>query len=244
MRPPGRGSRSWTRSRPPCRAASRTRGRIGVAGRQLACQSGHFGCPGPFGALFADHFVVGVVVARVGGGDGAEAGEEGEAQAGGDGLAVGGEEAGEDVLALGAVEADGGLPGEVVEADVVRVDAGGDGAEQCGGLALEADGHVAQAGRPAAGLEEGAGDDADRVGEVGDPGVGVGASAVFGDVQPDGGRAQGLGRSSGAGGLLAGAAAFQGPGLVLGAGRPVAGLEEGGGPRRRRRARCPGRGRW
>lgn len=75
------------------------------------------------------------------------------------------------------------------------------------------------------GLEEGAGDDPDRVGEVDDPGVGVGAADAFGDVEDHRDRAQRLGEAARAGRLLADAAALQGPGLVLLAGGLAADAE-------------------
>lgn len=68
-------------------------------------------------------------------------------QVGGDGVAVLGEQARQDVLAGGAAEPDGGLPGEVVEADVAQVDLGGRHVEEAGELPLEADGDVAEPDR-------------------------------------------------------------------------------------------------
>ncbi|MGX1252727.1 hypothetical protein RKD48_005238 [Streptomyces ambofaciens] len=103
----------------------------------------------------------------------------------------------------------------MVEADVVQVDVGGRHPEQRGELALEADRHVAQPDRPVPGLEQGAGDDADRVGEVDDPRVRVGPAHPLGDVQHHRHRAQRLGEPARAGRLLADAAALQRPGLVL-----------------------------
>ena len=102
----------------------------------------------------------------------------------------------------------------MVEVDVVRRHA-----EQRGELALEADRDVAQPHRPVSRPEQGAGDDADRVGEVDDPRVRVGAAYPFGDVEHDRHRAQRLGEAARAGGLLAHAAALQRPCLVLLPGR-------------------------
>ena len=114
-----------------------------------------------------------------------------------------------------AVHQHGPLPGQVVQADVVQGDPGRVDAEQPGELPLEADGHVAQADRAVPGVQQGPGDDADRVGEVDDPGAGLGpAPGPLGDVQHDRHGAQRLGQAAGAGGLLADAAALQRPGLV------------------------------
>lgn len=98
---------------------------------------------------------------------------------------------------------------------MVEVDVGGRDAEQRGELPLEADRHVAQPDRLVPGLQQGAGDDPDRVGEVDDPGVRVGAADPFGDVEDHRDRAQRLGEAARPGRLLADAAALQGPGLVL-----------------------------
>jgi hypothetical protein len=136
-----------------------------------------------------------------------------------------GEQLGQCVLALGAAEPYPGLPGEVVEAHVFEVDVGGGDAEEPGELPLEADRHVAQPDRLVPGLEKGAGDDPDRVGEVDDPGVRVGAADAFGDVEDHRDRAQRLGEAARAGRLLADAAALQGPGLVLLAGGLAADTE-------------------
>ena len=130
----------------------------------------------------------------------------------GDLLAVGRDQPGQPV---GAVHQDGPLPGQVVEADVVQLDLGRIGAEQPGEQPLEPDGHVAQADRAVPGVQQGAGHDADRVGEVDDPGPGVGPlPGPLGDVQHDRHGPQRLGQAARAGGLLADAAALQRPGLV------------------------------
>ena len=64
-------------------------------------------------------------------------------------------------------------------------------------------------------IEQRAGDDPDRVGEVDDPRVRRSAAPHFvGDVEHDRHRAQSLGEASGTGGLLADAAASQRNGLV------------------------------
>ncbi|CAM5505988.1 hypothetical protein STENM327S_01139 [Streptomyces tendae] len=160
---------------------------------------------------------MGVVVAQVVGGDDAQAVQQrpGQAQVGGDRLPVLGQQPGQHVLALRTAEPYAGLPGEVVESHVVQVDVGGCHPEQRGELALEPDRHVAQPDRAVPGPEQGPGDDADRVGEVDDPGVRVGPAHPLGDVEHHRHRAQRLGEAARAGRLLADAAALQRPGLVL-----------------------------
>ena len=71
------------------------------------------------------------------------------------------------------VDHDPADPGQVVEPDVLEPHLVGADAEPRGEPALEADGDVAQAERAVAFVEQGAGDDADRVGEVDDPGAGL-----------------------------------------------------------------------
>ncbi len=164
---------------------------------------------------------MGVVVAQVVRRDDAQAVQEGpgQTQVGGDRVPVPGQQAGQHVLALGAAEPYGGLPGEVVEPDVVQVDVGRCHPQQRGELALQPDRHVAQPDRAVPGLEQGAGDDAHRVGEVDDPRVRVGPAYPLGDVQHHRHRAQRLGEPARAGRLLADAAALQRPRLVLLPGR-------------------------
>jgi len=91
----------------------------------------------------------------------------------------------------------------MVQGDPTVVDA-----EPVGEGPLEADGDVAQSDGPVARVEQGAGDDADGVGEVHDPRVGGARGDPLGQVQHDRNRAQGLGQAAGAGGLLADAAAL------------------------------------
>ena len=115
-------------------------------------------------------------------------------RAGGDLVAVLGEKVGEDV---GAVDADAAHPGEVVQADVVdqhpvRLDA-----EQPREAALEPDRHVAEADGAVPRVEEGARDDADRVREVDDPGVGRRPlTCALGQFEDDRHRAERLGEST------------------------------------------------
>ncbi len=126
-----------------------------------------------------------------------------------------GEQGPQQVLAVRAAPAHAELPGEVVEAHVVQVDVGRRQVQQGRELPLEADGDVAQPDGLVPGLQEGPGDDPDRVGEVDDPGVRVGPPDPLGDVEDHRDRAQRLGEPARARGLLADAAALQRPGLVL-----------------------------
>lgn len=98
---------------------------------------------------------------------------------------------------------------------MVQVHIGGGDPEQCGELPLEADRHVAQSDGLVTGLEQRARHDPDRVREVDDPGVRVGAADALRDVEDHGHRAQRLGEAARAGRLLPDAAALQRPGLVL-----------------------------
>ena len=70
-----------------------------------------------------------------------------------------------------AVHADGPLPAQVVEPDVLELDPLRLDAEPAGQPALDADRHVAQPERAVAVVDERLGDDPDRVREVDDPGV-------------------------------------------------------------------------
>ena len=97
----------------------------------------------------------------------------------------------------------------MVELDVVGLDA-----EPRREPALESDRHVAQPDCAMPFLEQSARDDADRVGEVDDPGVRVASPHPIGDVENDRHRAQRLREATGSGGLLTNTAALQRPGLV------------------------------
>ena len=131
-----------------------------------------------------------------------------------------GEQARQHVL---VVQVNRALPGEVVEADVVESHPSRLDAEVPREPALEADGHVAQSDGAVPGVEQRAGDDADRVGEVDHPRVGGGQLAgALGDVEDDGNRAQRLRQTARAGGLLADATALERPGLVAVPGRLAA----------------------
>lgn len=98
---------------------------------------------------------------------------------------------------------------------MVQVHLLGRHAELLGEAALEADRHVAQPDALVPGLEQRPGDDADRVGEVDDPGVRRGPSDPLGDVEHHRDRTHRLRQAARAGGLLAHAAALQRPRLVL-----------------------------
>ena len=93
-------------------------------------------------------------------------------------------------------------------------------AEQPGELPLEADRDIAQADRAMPRVEQRAGDDADRVGEVDDPcGALRPLPGALGDVEDHRDGAQGLGQPARPGGLLADAAVLQRPRLVALPGR-------------------------
>ncbi len=106
-------------------------------------------------------------------------------------------------------------PGQVVESGMVEVDVLWRAAEPLGEEALEPDRHVAEADRAVALLQQRARHDADRVGEVDDPGVRRGMSAHgLGDVEHHRHRSQGLRQAAGAGGLLTDAPALERERLV------------------------------
>src|SRR4051812_1015010 len=87
------------------------------------------------------------------------------------------------------VDDDSAFPGEVVETDVVKGDRLGPHAEQSGEESFEADGDVAQPDGAVLRLQQRAGEDADRVGEVDDPRAGCGAPTyLLGDLEYDGDR--------------------------------------------------------
>jgi hypothetical protein len=170
--------------------------------------------PGGRPGLLPHDLVVAVEVAQVVGGDGGLPAQQfgGEHDLRGELGQVAGEQFGE---AVDAVDVGRALPGQVVEADVVQDHRLRCHAEQPGEPALEADRHVAQADGPVSGVEQGPGDDADRVGEVDDPGVRRGQCPdAFGDVEDDRHGPQRLGQPARPGGLLADAAALQREGLV------------------------------
>jgi hypothetical protein len=164
--------------------------------------------------LLVQHLGGGVVVAQVGRGHGPEILEQGhgQAQVGGQLGAVVLQQLGQ---AVGPVDPDGPLPGQVVEADVLQLDPVGGDPEQAGEAALEPDGRVAQPDGPVAPVEQGLGDDPDRVGEVDQPGPGGGPAGRLGrqlEHHRDG--AQGLGEPARPGRLLPDAAELERQGLV------------------------------
>lgn len=191
--------------------------RVPVHLQEFLLHRGDLGGPRGLGAELPYDLVMRVEVPQVVGGDDAEAVHDRvrQTEVVGDGLAVLGEQPGQDVLALGPAEADGRLPGQVVEPDMVEMDVGRCHVEHPGELPLEADGHVAQPDGLVAGLEQRTRDDADGVGEVDDPGVRVGPPDPLGDVQNHRHGPQRLGEPTGTGGLLPDTAALQRPGLVL-----------------------------
>lgn len=200
-------------------------GRVGVHLQQLPLDLGDLGGPGALDLQLLHDQVVLVEVPQVVGGHHAEALDDAPRQPDvvRDLLAEAGEQLRQHLApggrARGVEQGDAALPGEVVEADVVEADQLGVDAEVPGEPPLEADRDVAQADGLVPGALQRPGDDADRVGEVDDPRVGVGPADLLGDVQHHRHRTQGLGQAARPGGLLADAAALQRPGLVLVAGR-------------------------
>ena len=120
---------------------------------------------------------------------------------------------------VAATDSDTAFPGEVIEADVVQLHVLRRHAEHGGERALESDRDVAQADGPVSCLQQGAGDDADRVGEVDDPGLRVAACHLLGDVENHRHRPQGFREPACTRRLLADAAALERPRLVALAGR-------------------------
>ena len=125
-----------------------------------------------------------------------------------------------------AVEQQAPDPGQVVQPDLVDEHALGLDPEHARGGALDADRDVAQADGAVTRVEQAAGDDPDRVGEVDDPGVLGGQLAhALGDLEHDGDGAQRLAEPAGAGRLLADAAAGERDRLVGEAGLLAADAE-------------------
>ena len=105
---------------------------------------------------------------------------------------------------VGAVEAHGADPCQVVQPDLVYIDAFRRDVELGRERALEADRDVAQADGAVAGVEQRSRDDPDRVGEVDDPRV---RRRALGDLEHDGDGAHRLGEAPCARRLLTDAAA-------------------------------------
>ena len=98
---------------------------------------------------------------------------------------------------------------------MLQLDLAGGHPEQAGEAALEPDGGVAQPDGAVAVVEQGLGDDADRVGEVDEPGAGgAPAGGLLGQLEHHRDGAQGLGEAARPGRLLADAAELQRQGLV------------------------------
>ena len=189
-------------------------GRVAVQLQQPPLDPGHLLGPRGAAPLLVQHLGGGVVVAQVGRGDGPEVLEQRQrqAQVGGQLAAVALQQRSQPV---GPVDPDGPLPGQVVEADVLELDPPGGHAQQGGEAALEADGRVAQPDGAVAVVEQGLGDDADRVGEVDEPGAGGGAAGgLISQLEHHRDGAQGLGEAARPGRLLADAAELQRQGLV------------------------------
>jgi hypothetical protein len=157
---------------------------------------------------------VGVEVAKVVGGDGAEIVEHAPRQLDlvGDRIAVLGEHIGQYVA---PVEQNRTHPGEVIETDLVDEDAVRLDAQQARHEALEADGDVAETNRPMTRVEQRTRDDPDGVREVDDPRIRACELAhPLGDSEHDGNSAHRLREAAGARRLLTDAPACERYGLV------------------------------
>jgi len=184
--------------------------RVGVHAEQLALDLGHLERARPAPALLGQHLIVQVEVAQVVGGNGAELVEQAPRQLDlrGDLLAVRSEQLAQHV---GAVEAHGAHPGQVIETDLVNGDAFRRDRKQAGEKALQRDRDVAKTDRPMARIEERAGDDANRIGEIDDPDpVGRPRRSPLRDLEHHRNRAKRLGKAAGAGRLLADATEWEG----------------------------------
>ena len=135
------------------------------------------------------------------------------------------------------------LPGQVVQADVSQRYPGGRHPEQRGEVPLEPDGHVAQADGAVPRGEQGAGDDAHRVGEVDDESGGRSpTSSPFGYIEHDRHGTECLGQPAGPRGLLARRSRSPAARSRHAGGRP--GRRSGAGTRSRPRPRRPRPGCW
>ena len=95
-------------------------------------------------------------------------------------------------------------PGQVVEADVAELHVLRLDAEARRQPALEADGHIAQAHGPVAGIQQRLGDDPDGVGEVDQPApCGAALAGQLGQLEDSRDGTQCLGEPAGARGFLA-----------------------------------------
>src|SRR6266536_2712475 len=177
--------------------------RVAVQAQQLLLDRRDLLRPGRAAPLLREHLAGQVEVAQVVGGNGAEQADQPDGQ-----VDLVRERLGVPLQqlrqAVDAVDPDRPLPREVVQADVLQLDPLRVHLEVGGEPALEADGHVAQADRAVALVEQGLGDDPDRVGEVHQPGArGAAARGLLGQLQHDRDRPERLGEAARPGGLLA-----------------------------------------
>ena len=180
---------------------------IAVELEQLPLDLGHDGRARGSAELLGEHGVVRVEVAEVVGRNRPELLEQLPRQRhlGRELVAVLGEQRREHV---GAGDANGSDPREVVEADLIDLDVLRGDAEQRRQATLEPDRDVAETDRAMTRVEHGPRDDPDRVREVDDPRAGGRALAhSLGDVEYDRDCAQRLGEPACARGLLPDAAA-------------------------------------
>ena len=188
--------------------------RVGVHVEQLALEPHDLLGPTVTVPLLGEHLVEGVVVAQVVGGHRAQLAEpcDRHLEVTGDRLSIAGEQLREPIL---AIDPRGGDPAEVVQPDVVEREPIGVDAETLRQTPLQRDGHVAEAQRTVALIGERLAHDADRVGEVDDPGAGSGPTAnELRELEDDRHRSQRLGKSTGPGRLLADGAEAKGERLV------------------------------
>ena len=188
--------------------------RITVQLQELALDPGDVGGAGHAVALGIEHFVVGVEVPEVVGGDRAELLDQAKrlARLRGEGVPVCVEQVGQ---GLSSVDEHAPHPGQVVEPDLVDEHARGLDLEQARDQALDADRDVAEPDRAMAVVEKRAGDDPDRVREVDDPRVRRGQCAhALCDPEHHGDGAHRLREAAGARRLLADAPARERDRLV------------------------------
>jgi hypothetical protein len=188
--------------------------RVSVKVEESALEVDHLLRPMVSAALLVEDVTERVVVAQVVRGHGAKApqGLEREPDVRGDRRPVDVEQLRQAIL---AVHAHGTDPAQVVQADVLELNALGIDAEACGQAALERDRHVAQTDRPVPGVEERLGHDPHRVGEIHDPCAG-GRSArrELRQLEDHRNGAQRLRESAGPGRLLADGVEAEGERLI------------------------------
>lgn len=167
---------------------------------------------------FLDDEVVLIVVAQIVGGHRLEVVDDPprKLHVSGDLVAVVAQQRRQRILAIHLDRPD---PGEVIQSRMTELhNVRRDAQPRCE-QALETDCHIAEPDRTVAMIQQRAGHDANRVGEIDDPGVVRREPPdAIGDVEHDRHGAQRFGESAGAGGLLADASAAQGDRLIAVAG--------------------------